>query len=114
MVITTWLAFVAASTLLLLLPGPNRPAGAELCADTRAACSALATVAGVALGDAVAMTASSGLGWAPLSWRQPSYSPCLKWAGAGLYGAILAFSFCGVLEVRDLRASNRRTCRSRQ
>ena len=59
------------------------------------------------------MTASL-LGLGALVMASAELFTVLKWAGAGLNGAILVFSFYGVLEVRDLRASNRGTCRSRQ
>ena len=57
-----WLSFVAASTVLLLVPGPTvLLVLAYAVSDGRRV--ALATVAGVALGDLIAMTASlAGLG----------------------------------------------------
>ena len=57
-----WLAFAAASSLLLLLPGPNVLLVLSY-ALTQGRRVALATVAGVAIGDTIAMTASlAGLG----------------------------------------------------
>ncbi|MBT6314905.1 MAG: LysE family translocator [Alphaproteobacteria bacterium] len=78
--ITTWLAFVAASTLLLLLPGPTVLLVLSY-ALTQGRRVALATVAGVALGDAVAMTASlAGLG--ALVLASAELFTVLKWVGA--------------------------------
>jgi len=77
--ITTWLAFVAASTLLLLLPGPTVLLVLSY-ALTQGRRVALATVAGVALGDAVAMTASL-LGLGALVMASTELFTVLKWAG---------------------------------
>jgi threonine/homoserine/homoserine lactone efflux protein len=78
--ITTWLAFVAASTLLLLLPGPTVLLVLSY-ALTQGRRVALATVAGVALGDAVAMTASL-LGLGALVMASAELFTALKWTGA--------------------------------
>ena len=62
MTLTLWLAFVAAATVLVLIPGPTVTlvVGYALSQGRRAA---LATAFGVALGDFTAMTASlAGLG----------------------------------------------------
>jgi threonine/homoserine/homoserine lactone efflux protein len=62
MSVTLWLAFVAAATILVLIPGPTVTlvVGYALSQGRRAA---LATAFGVALGDFTAMTASlAGLG----------------------------------------------------
>lgn len=75
-----WLAFVAASTLLLLIPGPtillvifySMSQGKKV---------ALSVVAGVALGDFIAMTASlAGLGALVLASAQLFI--LIKWIGA--------------------------------
>lgn len=78
--LTTWLAFAAASTLLLLLPGPTVLLVLSY-ALTQGRRVALATVAGVALGDTIAMTASlAGLGALVLASAQ--LFTVLKWVGA--------------------------------
>ncbi|GAA6202385.1 hypothetical protein NBRC116599_36110 [Aquicoccus sp. SU-CL01552] len=57
-----WLAFVAASTVLLLIPGPTILLVLSY-ALSKGRSVALASAAGVALGDLTAMTASlAGLG----------------------------------------------------
>ena len=75
-----WIAFVAASTALLLIPGPTvlLVMSYALGQGRRVA---LATVAGVALGDLIAMTASlAGLGALVLASAQ--LFVVLKWLGA--------------------------------
>jgi threonine/homoserine/homoserine lactone efflux protein len=75
-----WLAFVAASTLLLLIPGPTvlLVMSYALSQGRRVAVS---TAAGVALGDLVAMTASlAGLG--ALVLASATLFTVLKWVGA--------------------------------
>lgn len=58
----TWLAFAAASTALLLIPGPTVLLVLSYAISQRKRV-AVATVAGVALGDLLAMSASlAGLG----------------------------------------------------
>ncbi len=77
---TAWLAFAAASTALLLLPGPTVLLVLSY-ALTQGRRVALATVAGVALGDAIAMTASlAGLG--ALVLASAELFTVLKWCGA--------------------------------
>lgn len=92
----TWLAFVAAASLMLLVPGPTilLVIGQALGAGRRAA---LALVAGVALGDLTAMTISlAGLGallaasstlFTALKWLGAAY---LVWLGIGLFRAPVA------------------------
>lgn len=76
-----WLAFVAASTALLLIPGPTVLLVLSY-ALSQGRPVALATAAGVALGDLVAMTASlAGLG--ALVLTTASLFTALKWVGAG-------------------------------
>lgn len=78
--IETWLAFVAASTALLLIPGPTVLLVLSY-AISQGRRVALATVAGVALGDFVAMTASlAGLG--ALVLASATLFTALKWVGA--------------------------------
>ncbi len=75
-----WLAFVAASTVLLLIPGPTVLLVLSY-AVSQGRRVALATVAGVALGDFMAMTASlAGLGALVLASAQ--LFMVLKWIGA--------------------------------
>lgn len=75
-----WLAFVAASAALLAVPGPTilLVTGYALSQGRRVA---VASAAGVALGDAVAMTASlAGLG--ALVLASATLFTVLKWIGA--------------------------------
>ena len=75
-----WLAFVAASTALLLIPGPTVILVLSY-AISQGRSVAMATVAGVALGDLVAMTASlAGLGAIVLA--SATLFTALKWIGA--------------------------------
>ena len=75
-----WLAFAAASTVLLLIPGPTvlLVISYALSHGRRAG---LATVAGVALGDFTAMTASM-LGVGALLAASATLFTALKWVGA--------------------------------
>ena len=78
--LTTWLAFAAASLALLVIPGPTilMTISYSLARGPRVA---LATVAGVTLGDIVAMTASlAGLG--ALVLASATLFTALKWIGA--------------------------------
>ena len=75
-----WLAFVAASTILLLIPGPTILLVLSY-ALTKGRPVALASATGVALGDLIAMSASlAGLG--ALVMTSASLFVALKWAGA--------------------------------
>ncbi len=75
-----WLAFVAASTALLLIPGPTVLLVLSY-ALTKGRSVAVASAAGVALGDLVAMTASlAGLG--ALVLASATAFTVLKWVGA--------------------------------
>ncbi len=75
-----WLAFVAASTVLLLIPGPTVLLVMSY-ALTQGRRVAVATAAGVALGDFIAMTASlAGLG--ALILASATLFNVLKWIGA--------------------------------
>jgi len=75
-----WLAFVAASVALLLIPGPTilLILGYALSQGRRVA---LATVAGVTLGDFLALTASL-LGLGALVAASATLFTVLKWVGA--------------------------------
>ena len=75
-----WLAFVAASTLLLLIPGPTVLLVLSY-ALSKGRSVAVASAAGVAMGDFVAMTASlPGLG--ALVLASATAFTVLKWIGA--------------------------------
>ena len=75
-----WLAFVAASTALLLIPGPTVLLVLSY-ALSKGRPVALASAAGVALGDLVAMTASL-LGLGALVLASATLFTALKWVGA--------------------------------
>ncbi len=80
MALETWFAFLAASVVMLLIPGPTilLVIGQSLGGGRRAA---LPLVAGVALGDLTAMTLSlAGLG--ALLAASATLFMALKWAGA--------------------------------
>ena len=75
-----WLAFLAASTALLLIPGPTVLLVLSY-ALSKGRSVAVASAAGVALGDLVAMTASlAGLG--ALVLASATLFSMLKWIGA--------------------------------
>lgn len=76
----TWLAFAAASTILLLLPGPTVLLVVSY-ALTQGRRVALATATGVALGDFVAMTLSL-LGLGAILAASATLFTVLKWIGA--------------------------------
>src|SRR5580704_1598453 len=75
-----WLAFVAASAVLLAIPGPTVLLVISY-ALGHGRRSALSTVAGVALGDFTAMTASM-LGLGALLAASAGVFTVLKWVGA--------------------------------
>lgn len=78
--IDIWIAFAAASTAILLIPGPTVLLILSY-AIGQGKRAALATVAGVALGDLLAMTASlAGLGTLVLA--SATLFTALKWVGA--------------------------------
>ena len=80
MSIETWLAFVAASAVLLAIPGPTILLVISY-ALGHGRKVASATVAGVALGDFTAMTASM-LGLGALLATSAALFTVLKWVGA--------------------------------
>ena len=80
MAIDHWLAFVAASAVLLAIPGPTVLLVISY-ALGHGRRSASSTVAGVALGDFTAMTASM-LGLGALLTTSASLFAVLKWVGA--------------------------------
>jgi threonine/homoserine/homoserine lactone efflux protein len=75
-----WLAFTVASTALLLIPGPTVLLVLSY-AISQGSRVALATVAGVALGDLIAMTASL-VGLGALVLASATLFTALKWVGA--------------------------------
>ncbi|WP_042696394.1 LysE family translocator [Azospirillum sp. B506] len=75
-----WLAFAAASAIMLMIPGPTVLIVVSY-ALGHGRKSAMATVAGVALGDFTAMTASM-LGLGVLLSTSAALFTGLKWAGA--------------------------------
>lgn len=75
-----WLAFVAASTALLLIPGPTVLLVLSY-ALSKGRSVAVASAAGVALGDLIAMTASL-LGLGALVLTSATLFVALKWVGA--------------------------------
>ena len=75
-----WLAFVAASTLLLLIPGPTVLLVLSY-ALSKGRSVAVASAAGVAMGDFLAMTASL-LGLGALVLASATAFTVLKWIGA--------------------------------
>lgn len=80
MPLDTWLTFVAASTVLLLIPGPTILLVLSY-AISQGRRVAVSTAAGVAVGDLVAMTASlAGLG--ALVMASATLFVALKWVGA--------------------------------
>lgn len=80
MILATWFAFAVASTVLLLIPGPTVLLVVSY-ALTQGRKVAIATAAGVALGDFTAMTVSlAGLG--ALLLASATLFTVLKWIGA--------------------------------
>lgn len=75
-----WLAFVAASTALLLIPGPTVLLVLSY-ALSKGRSVAVASATGVALGDLIAMTASL-LGLGALVLASATLFTILKWVGA--------------------------------
>ena len=97
-----WLAFVAASTALLLIPGPTvlLVLSYSICQGKRVA---LATVAGVAVGDFVAMAASlAGLG--ALVLASATLFTVLKWVGAAylIYLGVKLFRSASTASLGDV------------
>ncbi len=106
-----WLAFVAASTALLLIPGPTVLLVLSY-AVSHGRPVALATVAGVALGDLIAMSASlAGLG--ALVLASATLFTVLKWVGAAylIYLGINLFRSAGAATLGDLSLAGRTSAR---
>src|SRR5437763_9721635 len=93
--VSTWLAFALASAVIGLIPGPGVTSivGYALSSGRR---TALASVAGMALGNIVAMSVSLAGAGALLATSALAFS-VLKWAGA-LYLIVL-----GVLAIARSR-----------
>ena len=99
-----WVAFVVASTTLLLVPGPTVLLVLSY-AVSQGRRVALATVAGVALGDLIAMTASlTGLGAMVLA--SATLFAVLKWVGAAylVYLGIKLYRSAGVSRLEPINA----------
>lgn len=97
-----WLTFVAASTALLLIPGPTILLVLSY-ALTQGRKVAVATAAGVALGDLIAMSASL-LGLGAVVLASATAFTVLKWVGA-VYLIWLGFKMlrsAGSADLRDI------------
>lgn len=97
-----WLAFVAASIALLLIPGPTVLLVLSY-AISQGKRVALATVAGVALGDLIAMSASlAGLG--ALVLASSALFTVLKWVGAAylIYLGVKLFRSASTASLGDV------------
>jgi threonine/homoserine/homoserine lactone efflux protein len=94
----TWLTFMAASTLLLLIPGPTVLLVLSY-AISQGRRVALSTAAGVAVGDLIAMTASL-LGLGALILASATAFTWLKWIGAVylVYLGVTLFASAGKAE----------------
>ncbi|MBV1894946.1 MAG: LysE family translocator [Rhodobacteraceae bacterium] len=107
-----WLTFVAASVALLMIPGPTVLLVLSY-ALTKGRSVAIASAAGVALGDLVAMTASlAGLGvlvlasatlFTVLKWVGAAY---LVWLGIKLLRSAPSGGLDGITTGRDVTAGN--------
>jgi threonine/homoserine/homoserine lactone efflux protein len=97
-----WLAFVAASTALLLIPGPTVLLVLSY-ALTQGRRVAVATAAGVATGDLVAMTASL-LGLGAIVLASATAFTALKWIGAAylVWLGVRMFRSAGTAELGAL------------
>lgn len=99
-----WLAFVAASTALLLIPGPTVLLVLSY-AISQGRRVALATVAGVAMGDLIAMSVSlAGLG--ALVLASATLFTVLKWIGAAylIYLGFKLFRSASTASLGDIDA----------
>lgn len=106
-----WLAFVAASTVLLIIPGPTILLVLSY-ALSQGRPVALATAAGVALGDLIAMTASL-LGLGAIVLASATAFTVLKWVGA-VYLIWLGFRMlrnAGAAQANEVLAAPKRAAR---
>lgn len=100
--LTLWLAFVAASTALLAIPGPTVLLVLSY-ALSQGRRVAVASATGVALGDLIAMTASlAGLG--ALVLASATLFTILKWAGAAylIWMGIKLWRSAGSVSLEDV------------
>ncbi|WP_194094531.1 LysE family translocator [Marivivens aquimaris] len=107
-----WLAFVAASTALLLIPGPTVLLVLSY-AISQGKRVALATVGGVALGDFIAMSASlAGLG--ALVLASATLFTALKWIGAVylVFLGVKLFRSASTASLGDLERVSQTSARS--
>jgi homoserine/homoserine lactone efflux protein len=102
----TWLAFVAATTLLGLFPGPGVTSviGYALSSGRR---TALASVAGMAIGSAIAMSLSLAGAGAVLAASAVAFA-LLKWAGALYLIGLGVIAIVRSGQAVNMPASNRR------
>ncbi len=104
--ISLWLTFVAASIVLLIIPGPTILLVLSY-ALSQGRTVALATAAGVALGDFIAMSASL-LGLGALVLASAELFIILKWIGAGylIYLGIKLYRSAAGASLADLTAKS--------
>jgi len=104
--ISLWLTFVAASIVLLIIPGPTILLVLSY-ALSQGRTVALATAAGVALGDFIAMSASL-LGLGALVLASAELFITLKWIGAGylIYLGIKLYRSAAGASLADLTAKS--------
>ena len=104
--ISLWLTFVAASIVLLIIPGPTIILVLSY-ALSQGRTVALATAAGVALGDFIAMSASL-LGLGALVLASAELFITLKWIGAGylIYLGIKLYRSAAGASLADLTAKS--------
>ncbi|SFJ34739.1 LysE family translocator [Jannaschia pohangensis] len=109
---TLWLTFVAASTALLMIPGPTILLVMSY-ALSQGRRVAVASAGGVALGDAVAMTASlAGLG--ALVLASATLFTILKWVGAAylIWMGIKLWRSAGSARLGDIGTADDVTARA--
>ncbi len=110
MTLETWLAFAAASAVLLAIPGPTVTLVVSY-ALARGRSSGFATVPGVALGDLTAMTASLAGAGAVLAASAALFTALklvgalyLVWLGVQLWRAPVGIPVAGAVAPRTARA----------
>ncbi len=102
MTLDIWLAFVAASAVLLIIPGPTILLVMSY-ALSQGRTVALATVAGVALGDLIAMSTSL-LGLGAVVLASADLFMALKWIGAAylIYLGVKLFRSAKTISLAEL------------
>ena len=112
MAFDVWLAFTAASIALLMIPGPTILLVLSY-ALSQGRSVALATAAGVALGDFIAMTASL-VGLGALVMTSATAFMVLKWVGAAylLYLGVKLFLSAKDADSSDLIRTERQSARA--